>query len=754
MCLDHNLFPDSYTVLRSDRMSANKTRGGGVLTALSSKIRSFKRRCDLESYNECVWVEIPTLDNQNLIIGNHYFSPDTKLEVIANYFRSLEDRLDTKNFRVVIVGDFNAPGFDWNHGLAVPDCHYYSKLRGDAIYTSTCLLNLQQCIDSVGSSNLLDLVFTNFNDYNITFPDSGIIKPDTYHPPMVIGISLPLVNPTQNCEYSYRKYIAGDYTLLYNILSNYDWSCVYDTSSVDAGAARLSAAVQDAMEQAIPRGFITKSKFPHWFSSSLRYYIRKKNYFYRRFKKHKSASLYDTFSFYRKLVKATIKIDRLRWLESINANLKTHPKQFWQFVASFRKKSSTSIQLIVDGTHLVDHYEVANAFAEHFQSVYNSSSPGVFPSLSSSSLGSLTLSPITDSDIFKAIARLKPFKSVGLDNIPAFVIKGCSDILAPVLKHIFSLTLSQQCFPALWKQAAVVPIFKKGHSASVNNYRPVSILNNFSKLFEYVIHHHVSHDLKLKLNPCQHGFTKCKSTTTNLVTYLDFITPLVGSQRQVDAIYFDLTSAFGLVPHSLLLHKLSAFGFSGGYVNWIRGYLTNRQSRVRIGETISSPFEVLSGVPQGSVLGPLLLNVYINGLCDSIKHSRYLLSADDIRIYRAISCPEDCNLLQSDVDCIRSWCAANCMKLNADKTKVITFSRKINYLIYEYKLLHFTITRTYSVKDLGVYLDSKLHFHDHVNFIFSECIKMLGIIRSITFNYSTLGCMLTLYFTLVRFKVI
>ncbi|PNF29809.1 hypothetical protein B7P43_G10577 [Cryptotermes secundus] len=93
------------------------------------------------------------------------------------------------------------------------------------------------------------------------------------------------------------------------------------------------------------------------------------------------------------------------------------------------------------------------------------------------------------------------------------------------------------------------------------------------------------------------------------------------------------------------------------------------------------------------------------------------------------------------------------MKPNADKTKVITFSRKTNYLIYEYKLLHFTITRTYSVKDLGVYLDSKLHFHDHVNFTFSQCIKMLGIIRSITFNYSTLGCMFILYFTLVRSKV-
>jgi hypothetical protein len=268
-------------------VSANKTRGGGVLIALSSRIRSFKRRYDLELYDECVWVQLPTLDSLNLLIGNQYFPPDTKPEVITNYFRSLENKLDTHNFRVIMVGDFNTPGFDWNRGLSVPGCHYYSKLKGDAIYASTCLLNLHQCIDAVDSSNLLDLIFSNFSDIGITFLDSGIIKPDTYHPPLVIDVILPLVSPTQNCDYSYRNYASGDYNLLYNILLAYDWSCVYDTNSVDAAVASLNAVVQDAMEQAIPRVYIKKSKFPHWFSSSLRYYIMKKNYFYRRFKKKK-----------------------------------------------------------------------------------------------------------------------------------------------------------------------------------------------------------------------------------------------------------------------------------------------------------------------------------------------------------------------------------------------------------------------------------------------------------------------------------
>jgi sarcosine oxidase/L-pipecolate oxidase len=146
-----------------------------------------------------------------------------------------------------------------------------------------------------------------------------------------------------------------------------------------------------------------------------------------------------------------------------------------------------------------------------------------------------------------------------------------------------------------------------------------------------------------KLNPCQHGFTKSKSTITNLVTYLDFITPLVSSQGKADAIYFDLRSAFDLVPHTLLLQKLSAFGLSGDYANWFCSYLTNRQYQVRVSGILSSPFVVLSGVPQGSVLGPLLFNIFMNDLCDVINYSRYIFLADDTKIFHVIKSPNDCN---------------------------------------------------------------------------------------------------------------
>jgi hypothetical protein len=248
----------------------------------------------------------------------------------------------------------------------------------------------------------------------------------------------------------------------------------------------------------------------------------------------------------------------------------------------------------------------------------------------------------------------------------------------------------------------------------VGNYRPISLLNNFSKFFEFVVHSHMSHYFSSKLDPNQHDFVKTKSTTTNLMTYLDFISPFVFSE-QVDSVYFDFSSAFDLVPHSVLLHKLCAYSLSDSYVNWFRSYLTDRYSSVRISGALSSPIAVSSGVSQGSVLGPLLFNIFVNDICNVIKYSRHLLFANDIKIFRAVISANDCTLLQSDIEHIQAWCAANYMKLNVNKTTVITFSRKMNGLYYVYKIHNSIITRTDTIKDLGVLLNSKLHFHAHVD---------------------------------------
>jgi retron-type reverse transcriptase len=187
----------------------------------------------------------------------------------------------------------------------------------------------------------------------------------------------------------------------------------------------------------------------------------------------------------------------------------------------------------------------------------------------------------------------------------------------------------------LWKQTAVVPVFKKGNSTIVSNYRPISNLNNFSKIFEFIVYDHLCNFFKYKLNPSQqYGFRKFNSTAINLVTYLNSIIPSVSTQGQTDSVYFDLTKAFDIVPHNILLRKLSNFGLYSSHVDWFRSYLFNRQSFVRI-----------SGVPQGSTLDPLLFNIFINDICDSIHNSQSLLFADDLKIYHSISDVDDCKLL-------------------------------------------------------------------------------------------------------------
>ena len=751
-----NFFPETYTVYRSDRDCSDKLRGGGVLIAISNTVFGVKRRPDLELFPESVWVEISLSDGRNLIIGNHYFAPDIKVDIINNYFNFLENILDTLNSRVILLGDFNVPGFDWNKGLPSPHCHYYTKLKGEVIHSAACLLGLIQYNHSVGDRNLLDLVFSNFANISLEHVDYGLVQSDHFHPPFIIDCSLSHWRNNLNSVSAYRRFPAGDYELLYNTLLSYDWSSLLNVSSVDAAVDMLNDAVTHAINVAIPTGTISKHKYPVWFSGRLKAYIRKKNYFYRRYKKLKTDCLYENFSYYRKLVKSTIKSDRSRWLKSIDENLKSNPRQFWKYVSQYRARNSDLTHLDVDGVLLQNPSEMVAAFSKHFQSIYDGSTSysGTLNSVNYST-GVLPTARISASDVQNAIKRLRPTKSVGLDGIPSFIIKGCSEIFVPVLKFIFNLSLSQNVFPKLWKQAAIVPVFKKGKASSVGNYRPVAILNNFSKIFESIIHDHIYHFFKSTLNPHQHGFIKSKSTVTNLVTFLDFTTPIVRSQGQIDSVFFDFTNAFDILPHALLLQKLNNYGLTPGYINWFSSYLTNRESCVRFSGSLSSTFIVRSGVPQGSVLGPLLFNIFINDLCDVVNSSNCLLYADDLKVYRAIKSPNDCLLLQSDIDRVHEWCSANFMKPNLGKIRVISFTRKTTSLCYPYRLGlgNSLIQRTDCVKDLGVYIDSKLYFHQHVDCLFSSALKLLGLIRTITFPFSSIDSLMTLYSTLVRSKL-
>jgi hypothetical protein len=188
-------------------------------------------------------------------------------------------------------------------------------------------------------------------------------------------------------------------------------------------------------------------------------------------------------------------------------------------------------------------------------------------------------------------------------------------------------------------------------------------------------------------------------------------------------------------------------------VDWFHSYLFNRQSFVRISGTLSSSYLVKSGAPQGSTLVLLLFNIFINDIGDSICNSKYLLFADDLKKYRSIRNVDDCKLLRHDIDSVQNWYLVNGMKLNFGKTTIISFTRKTNSIYFNYKLRNNLVSRSQCVKDLGVLLDCKLYFHQHIDYIFSQCLKMSCLIRYITSSFSTLDSLLVLYCTLFRSKL-
>jgi hypothetical protein len=193
-----------------------------------------------------------------------------------------------------LIGDFNVPGFDWNNGSPSTNGHFYTKLKGDVIHSAICYLGLNQQNHPVNGLDLLDLVFSNFVDISFDYVDHGLVHPDPFHTPFIIDCTIPLRRNNRNFNTPHKIYSVGDYVLLYNTLLTYDWSALYNETSVDASVDRLNAK---AINLAAHSGCVTKHKYPIWFSGRVRSYIKKKNYFYIRYKKYKTDCFYDRFSF-------------------------------------------------------------------------------------------------------------------------------------------------------------------------------------------------------------------------------------------------------------------------------------------------------------------------------------------------------------------------------------------------------------------------------------------------------------------------
>jgi len=308
--------------------------------------------------------------------------------------------------------------------------------------------------------------------------------------------------------------------------------------------------------------------------------------------------------------------------------------------------------------------------------------------------------------------------------------------------------LSKNQIPDDWKKANITPIFKKGDKSKVENYRPVSLTSFHGKVLEKIIKKHIEDFLCRNsiINNSQHGFMKARSCLTNLLICQNSIINLIDNGSSVDVIYLDFQKAFDKVPHVRLMKKVRDVGIGGNLADWIENWLSDRTQRVVINGSYSDFVEVTSGVPQGSILGPLLFTIYINDLEYEVKNS-LLKFADDSKLWGRVDNIQDRNILQNDLNILGEWAQKNQMPFNVEKCKVMHIGKKnakVDYFLGGSK-----ISSTSEEKDLGVYFSETFKSKLNCDKASKSANKIIGMIRRNISNKSS-DEMLILYKTLVR----
>ena len=369
--------------------------------------------------------------------------------------------------------------------------------------------------------------------------------------------------------------------------------------------------------------------------------------------------------------------------------------------------------------------------------VINTEFEKVFTKCDGSSLASTCTTPpmnslmcidLTMEDVKKALSSLKTPSAPGPDGVNPLMLKECAEAVCQPFHKLFTDSLTSGRMPRDWKRANITPIYKKGCKTDPSNYRPISLTSVVSKVLEKLIREKIVSHLETTgyLSRHQHGFRSGKSCLTQLLEYFGDIENMLDEGRSVDAVYLDCRKAFDTVPHKLLIDKVETAGIGGDVKNWIGNFLEDREQRVVIKNCHSTWKRVVSGVPQGSVLGPTLFLIYINDVLDNLS-SKGKLFADDAKIYRKMDSTQDRYLLQDDLNKLHTWSQKWLMGFNQAKCKVMHMGRKNPR--NPYKLGGTRLQETERERDLGVLVTNDMKAGEQVASAAAAANSMLWRIR-------------------------
>ena len=556
-----------------------------------------------------------------------------------------------------------------------------------------------------------------------------------------------------------------------DILSAEDWNILFDNKTLDEKVQILQEVIDKASNKCIPLMTQKKDKStPPWMSKKSRKQLRKKQCAWKRYCESKSYQKYIQYTKERNKCAKAIKRAKKDYEKKLSEECKKNPKVLFQY-ANFKNKAKSNIIRLKDenGDFVTKDIDNANILNNYFASVYTDEddAPELILNAASNWLWgeddtedpfehnqpteiahNLSDIIIKEDDIIDLLKGLDPFKSSSPDCIYPRILKECSTSLAPAIANIYRHSMTSGTLPANWKNGTVKPLYKGENRHAACNYRPVTLTSLLCRTLEKIIKKEVLAHLtenNLLINE-QHGFLPKRSCMTNLLITLEEITELFDTGQPIDEIFLDFQKAFDKVPHQRLLYKIEKMGISGQVLNWIEDFLLHRKQRVSINANYSKWTKVKSGVPQGSVLGPILFLIFINDIGMDLL-SPYSIFADDSKLYRPINSLEDTEDLQQDLNTLTEWCRKWKMMFNKKKCRVLQIGkRNMHYL---YHLDGCILDSVQEETDLGIVISKDLKMQKNVKKNIAKANKMLGMIKR-TFSYLDENIFLKLYKAYVR----